>query len=196
MYLLSIWLWYTTSYQHCLKDPEQRFDSDSPPFVCLCLDLVNMISLKQSYNYTTSNYSTQNSKGWNKNNQSETYLHTYIYIYIYCSLSHILLYWTLFPSYKALMHFSFGKTSSSIHWTFPKMKFYWLKKIQDISLVLTYLKFDYWMGPDLFILKLIACGFWYGGDISLYKVTDIMIDMMYPFWQSEKTIMDTWNGDY
>ena len=57
MYLLSIWLWYTRSYQHCLKDPEQRFNSDSPPFVCLCLDLVNMISLKQSYNYTTSNYS-------------------------------------------------------------------------------------------------------------------------------------------
>ena len=60
------------------------------------------------------------------------------------------------------------------------MKLYWLKKIQDISLVLTYLKFDYWMGPDLSILKLIACGFWYGGDISLYKVTDIIIDMMYP----------------
>ena len=53
-----------------------------------------------------------------------------------------------------------------------------------------------WMGLDLYILKFIACGFWYGGDKSLYKVPDVMIDMIYPLWQSEKTIMDTWNGDY
>ena len=53
-----------------------------------------------------------------------------------------------------------------------------------------------WTDLDIHILKFIACGFWYGRDISPYKVTDMMIDMMYPFWQSEKTIMETWNGDY
>ena len=53
-----------------------------------------------------------------------------------------------------------------------------------------------WMDLDLYILKLIACGFCYVEARSPYKVTDMMIDIMYPFWQSEKTIMDTWNGDY
>ena len=85
MYLLSIWLGYTNiistlslrlSKRSGAENTSsgRRFNSDfSPPrFVCLCLELVNMISLKQSYNYTSSNYSTHNRKAANKTSLSET----------------------------------------------------------------------------------------------------------------------------
>ena len=85
MYLLSIWLGYTNiistlSLRLSKRSGAEntisgrRFNSDSSPprFVCLCLELVNMISLKQSYNYTSSNYSTHNRKAGNKTSLSET----------------------------------------------------------------------------------------------------------------------------
>ena len=48
------------------------------------------------------------------------------------------------------------------------------------------------MDLDLYILKLIACGFWYGEDKSPYKVTDRMKDDRYDV--SFLTIREDNNG--
>ena len=92
-----------------------------------------MISLKQSYNYTTSNYSTQNSKGWNKINQSETYLHTHACT-IYCILftfTYIVILNT-FPKLKSFDAFLLWKNFIINTLNFP-----------EDEIVLAYLKFDY-----------------------------------------------------